>query len=64
MGPDIVLVGSVIPDVLPESVSAPSDIVDGEESVGDIITGPRSPCILSVHSGTAIEDAKEWLNAA
>jgi hypothetical protein len=63
IGPDIVLVGSVIPDVLPESVSAPSDIVDGEESVGDIITGPRSPCILSVDGGTAIEDAKEWLNA-
>ena len=63
MGPDIVLVGSVIPDVPPESVSAPSDIVDGEESVADIITGPRSPCVLSVDSGSVIEDAKEWLNA-
>jgi hypothetical protein len=63
MGPDIVLVGSVIPDVPPESVSAPSDIVDGEESVADIITGPGSPRVLSVDSGTVIEDAKEWLNA-
>jgi hypothetical protein len=63
MGPDIVLVGSVIPDVHLGNVSAPSDIVDGEENVADIITGPRSPCILSVDDGTVIEDAKEWLNA-
>ena len=62
MGPDIVLVGSVIPDVPLESVSAPFDIVDGEESVHDIITGPRSPRVLSVDSGTVIEDAKELLN--
>jgi len=58
-----VLVGSVTSDVPPESVSAPSDIVDGEESVADIITGPRSPCVLSVDSGSVIEYAKEWLNA-
>jgi hypothetical protein len=63
MGPDIVLVGSVIPDVPLGSVSAPSDIVDGEEAAADIITGPGSPYILSVDSGTAVEDAKEWLNA-
>jgi len=63
IGPDIVLVGSVIPDVPLDSVSAPSDIVDGEETVADIITGPGSPCILLVDSRTAIEDAKEWLNA-
>ena len=62
VGPDIVLVGSVIPDVPPESLSAPSDIVDGEEGVADIITGPRAPRVLSVESGTVIEDAKEWLN--
>jgi hypothetical protein len=64
MGPDIVLVGSVLPDVPTESVSAPSDIVDGEESVIDIIAGPRNPCVLLVDSGTATEDAKGWLNAA
>jgi hypothetical protein len=40
----------------------PSDIVDGEEGVADIITGPRAPRVLSVESGTVIEDAKEWLN--
>ena len=62
MGPDIVLVGSVIPDVPPERVSAPLDIVEGEESVPDIITGPRSPRVLSVDSGTVIKDAKEWLD--
>jgi hypothetical protein len=54
----------VLPDVPTESVSAPSDIVDGEESVIDIIAGPRNPCVLLVDSGTAIEDAKGWLNAA
>ncbi len=64
MGPDIVLVGGTVPDVELKNVSAPSDIVDGEGSAADIITGPRIPYILSVDSATAIEEAKEWLNAA
>jgi hypothetical protein len=64
MGPDLVLVGGTVPDVGLQNVSAPSDIVNGEESTADIIDGPQSPYILSVDSATAVEDAKEWLDAA
>ena len=63
-GPDLVLIGGTVPDVGLPNVSAPSDIVDGEESAADIITGPRTACILSVDSATVIEDAREWLDAA
>ncbi|KAB2770264.1 hypothetical protein F9K84_05825 [Brucella anthropi] len=61
-GPDLVLVGGVIPELHSPS-AAPVDIIDGDD-VEDIITGPRKPLILAIDEGNVIESARRWFDAA